>query len=64
VHVGVPAFMAVWERLPYWWVLSPLVRGMPFGEAIASSAYSFWLRIRLPLSGRLRALEEWSGARK
>eukprot|EP00322_Chrysochromulina_rotalis_P014715 CAMPEP_0115867862 /NCGR_PEP_ID=MMETSP0287-20121206/20985_1 /TAXON_ID=412157 /ORGANISM="Chrysochromulina rotalis, Strain UIO044" /LENGTH=406 /DNA_ID=CAMNT_0003322477 /DNA_START=41 /DNA_END=1261 /DNA_ORIENTATION=+ len=58
--VGVPAFLAVWERLPYWNVLPPILRSMPALLPAVESGYRFWARHRLTLTGRARALGQGS----
>ena len=64
ILVGVPAFMAVWERLPYWNVLPPLLHSMPFALPAVDAAYAFWAKRRLGLTGRLRTLEQGSACNK
>ena len=54
--VGVPAFLAVWERLPYWSVLPPLLRAVPLAIPLVERAYTFWARHRLKVSGAMRSL--------
>ena len=58
--VGVPAFMAVWERLPYWCVLPPVMRAVPMAVPAVEVGYRFFARHRLKLTGRSRALAEGS----
>lgn len=60
VLIGVPAFMLVWEKLPYWNVLPPLLRSMPFALPAVDAAYAFWAKRRLGITGRLRTLEQGS----
>lgn len=60
LQVGVPAFLAVWSALPYWWVLPPIMRAVPMGVPIASAAYTAWARHRLRITGRPRELGEGS----
>ncbi len=61
---GVPAFLAVWEVLPYWNVLPPIVRTFPFAMPLVDAAYSWWAKRRPGISNRVRALEEGSACRK
>jgi len=49
---GVSAFLAVWERLPYWRSLPPLLRAVPGAVPVAESAYSAFARVRLRVTGR------------
>ena len=60
LQIGVPAFLAVWEQLPYWSVLPPILRAVPFAMPIAAAAYSAFARVRLRITGRARALDEGS----
>ena len=50
--MGIPAFLAVWDRLPYWNVLPPVLRAVPFMIPAAEAAYRFWARHRLSITGR------------
>jgi len=58
LQVGVPAFLAVWEQLPYWRVLPPLLRAVPMAIPLAGAAYSVWARNRLKLTGDARELDK------
>jgi predicted DCC family thiol-disulfide oxidoreductase YuxK len=49
---GVPAFLAVWDRLPYWRALSPLLHAAPGAIPVAEVAYSAFARVRLRVTGR------------
>ena len=60
ILVGVPAFLAVWEQLPYWSILPPVLRAVPFALPAISIGYHAWARHRLAISGRLRALGQGS----
>merc|ERR1712039_809617 len=60
IQVGVPAFLAVWEQLPYWRVLPPLLRSVPAAIPVANACYRFFARHRLQLTQRARHLEEGS----
>lgn len=62
--VGVPAFLAVWEVLPYWSALPPLVRSFPFAMPLVDMAYAWWAKRRLGISAAVRRLEEGSACRK
>ena len=62
--VGVPAFLAVWEVLPYWNVLPPVVRAAPFIMPLVDAAYAWWAKRRLGISAAVRRLEEGSACRK
>ena len=62
--VGVPAFLAVWDVLPYWRVLPPLLRRLPLALPLVDSAYGWWAKRRLGISARVRALEEGSACRR
>ena len=62
--VGVPAFLAVWEVLPYWNILPPIVRAVPWAMPLVDAAYAWWAKHRLGISSRMRALEEASACRK
>ena len=61
--VGVPAFVAVWERLPYWSILPPLLRAMPWAMPAVEYAYAFWAKRRLGISTTLRRLETQASCR-
>jgi len=63
VQIGVPAFIAVWEQLPLWNILPPVLRTTPLALPIASAAYSVFARYRLKITGRGRALEAGSACR-
>ena len=52
LQVGVPAFLAVWEQLPYWSVLPPLMRNVPLATPAAAAAYTFWAKNRLQITNR------------
>ena len=59
--VGVPAFLAVWQRLPAPWnLLPPLFRAVPPAIPLVERAYRFWARHRLKLTGRSRSLKQGS----
>ncbi len=58
ILAGVPAFLAVWEQLPYWRRLPPLLRAVPAALPLADSAYSFFARHRMRLTGRAAALSD------
>ena len=60
---GVPAFIAVWEVLPYWNVLPPLIRTFPFAMPLVDAAYAWWAKRRLGISAAFRRLEEGSACR-
>ena len=62
--VGMPAFLAVWEVLPYWRLLPPIVRSLPFAMPLIDRAYAWWAKRRLGISARVRALEEGSACRR
>jgi len=62
--VGVPAFLAVWEVLPYWSLLPPLVRSAPFVMPLVDAAYAWWAKRRLGISAAVRRLEEGSACRR
>eukprot|EP00965_Chrysotila_dentata_P191145 6174335-Pleurochrysis_carterae.AAC.2 len=64
LQVGVPAFLAVWEQLPYWNILPPILRRLPFAIPAIDAAYGFWARRRLQLTGRVHALGGSSPCRK
>ena len=52
LQVGVPAFLAIWEQLPRWWLLVPLVRHVPLAMPILDRAYAAWAKHRLSITGR------------
>jgi predicted DCC family thiol-disulfide oxidoreductase YuxK len=60
LRVGVPAFLAVWQRLPYWRVLPPLLRALPGALPAASALYAVFARYRFRITGRARGLGEGS----
>lgn len=62
--VGVPAFLAVWEVLPYWNLLPPLIRAAPFAMPLVDAAYTWWAKRRLGISAAVRRLEEGSACRR
>ena len=62
--VGVPAFLSVWEVMPYWRVLPPILRSFPFVMPFADAAYAWWAKRRLGISARWRSLEEGSACRR
>ncbi|EOD33441.1 hypothetical protein EMIHUDRAFT_455836 [Emiliania huxleyi CCMP1516] len=49
---GVPAFLAVWEQLPYWRLLPPLLTAAPGAVPLAEAAYRLFARHRLTVTGR------------
>jgi len=49
---GVPAFLAVWEQLPYWRLLPPLLTAAPGAVPLAEAAYRLFARHRLSVTGR------------
>ncbi len=53
VLVGVDAFLAVWDRLPGWSYLPPLLRAVPAARPAADLAYGFWARNRWRVAGRI-----------
>jgi len=52
LQVGVPAFLAIWEQLPRWWILVPLIRHVPLAMPILDRAYAAWAKHRLRITGR------------
>lgn len=54
ILTGVPAFLAVWEQLPYWRALPPVLTATPGVVPLAEAAYGVWARHRLAISGRVR----------
>jgi len=59
--IGVPAFMAVWDRLPSPWnALPPIMRAVPHAVPVVEMGYRFWAKHRLKLTGRARALDKGS----
>lgn len=54
IESGARAFIAMWERLPYWRVLAWFGR-LPGMTAVMELAYRGFLRIRPALQRRLRA---------
>ena len=60
IVIGVPAFIAVWEVLPYWSILPPLIRSMPFAMPAIDAAYAWWAKRRLGITAHLRKLEQGS----
>ena len=57
---GVPAFLAVWEQLPLWNALPPILRAVPGALLVAEAAYRLFARHRLRITGRARSLGEGS----
>ena len=62
LQVGVPAFLAIWEQLPRWWLLVPLVRHVPLAMPVLDRAYAAWAKHRLRITGR--ALGEGSACER
>ena len=57
LRIGVRAFMTVWDALPYWRVLPPLLRSVPGAIDLAHVAYEAFAKRRLRLTGRARACD-------
>lgn len=55
--IGGPAFLAVWSHMPYWSLLPPLIRNVPFAMPAVDAAYNWWAKRRLGITARLRSLE-------
>ncbi len=51
---GVKGFMAVWQHLPYYRRLVPLVKGVPFLLPMMESGYGLFARYRLVITGKTR----------
>ncbi|KAL3925969.1 MAG: hypothetical protein SGPRY_003522 [Prymnesium sp.] len=56
LQVGVPAFLIVWDKLPYWHVVSTLLRNVPLAMPIADAAYHAFARIRLRITRRTKTV--------
>ena len=50
--MGVKGFLAVWQHLPYYRRLVPIVHHTPFLLPIMEAAYRLFARYRLTLTGR------------
>ena len=46
LHTGARAFLVIWERLPYWRVLSMIVSRIPFAIDLAEALYKVFARYR------------------
>ncbi|KAL1527710.1 hypothetical protein AB1Y20_009095 [Prymnesium parvum] len=51
-RVGVPAFLAIWEQLPYWKVLPPILHRIPSAMPVVAAAYELFAKVRLRVTGR------------
>ena len=52
LRTGMAAFAVVWERLPYWWWLSKLLK-IPMALEVAEAAYAMWAKSRLSLGDKV-----------
>lgn len=49
---GVKGFLVVWEKLPYYRAMVPVIKGVPFLLPVMEFFYSIFARYRLPLTGK------------
>ncbi len=49
---GAHAFVAIWSRLPYYWILASIARRVPFSIPVMEFLYRYWSEARLSLMRR------------
>ena len=49
---GVRGFLAVWEHLPYYRRVVPIIRNVPFLLTIMEAVYVVFAKYRLPMTGK------------
>ena len=52
MHTGVEGFLNIWQHLPYYRRLVPIVKNTPFLQPIMERAYRLFANYRLRLTGR------------
>lgn len=58
VKTGVCAFLTVWNHLPYYRRMVPIIKRVPFLLPAMKLVYGLFARYRLPLTGKKQITEE------
>lgn len=64
LHTGVAGFLTVWQHLPYYRRLVPIVKHTPFLQRIIEGAYGLFARHRLRLTNRHKPISDNTGGEK